>query len=522
MFALAYRNSKKSSREIAEELQVAFVLKATVRRDGQKVSLTGELTKAADETRIWSKTHTRDLADIFAVQAELVQEIAGELKAVVSIEARQLLQHRPTDNPAAYDLFLKARALGRFSLLDARSNLSHEEMDSMGKVRVSLLTSAVILDPMFASAWAELAHVQSSGWNHAQDLLSAAARLAVAKQAIENAVALAPDAPDVLISHGYYLSLTVENYARAAAEFERAALLQPNSPEPLIGLVQIQRSQGKWSEALANARRAVALDPANADASLNLGLLLDAGRRYADSGIEMRRALALGALLKRSDLNWGLVRMPYYSTGSTVEMEKYLSVLKETGRPSGLFTFGRQHEKFAEGNLALGEDATPPGPSYAGDWTWFLHRAVMLAGKGRLPEAHALLAHAPANLRSRLALDPTNWRMWCNLGCIEAVLGHAEEALRAVRRAVEMVPTEKDHWEGPQVEENLAFVYAWTGDKTRAIEAYARLLQSPHVSPRMAANSVHVLRHALWFAPLRGDPRWEELLNDPKNNAPLF
>jgi hypothetical protein len=106
--------------------------------------------------------------------------------------------------------------------------------------------------------------------------------------------------------------------------------------------------------------------------------------------------------------------------------------------------------------------------------------------------------------------------------CPAAVLGHPEEALHAARREVELKPTENDHWEGPQAEENLAFVYAWTGDKTRAIEAYARLLQSPHVSPRMGSSNVHVMRHALWFAPLRGDPRWEALLNDPKNNAPLF
>ena len=87
---------------------------------------------------------------------------------------------------------------------------------------------------------------------------------------------------------------------------------------------------------------------------------------------------------------------------------------------------------------------------------------------------------------------------------------------------MDLVPTEKDHWIGPQVEENLAFVYAWIGDKTRAIETYARLLQCPMVSPRMAAMSVPVMRHALWFAPLRGDPRWEALPGDPKNNAPSF
>jgi TolB-like protein/Flp pilus assembly protein TadD len=524
--ALTFRNSKKSSREIAEALHVAFVLTASVRRAGQKVSFTAELTNAADATRIWSKTYERNLAGIFAVQGELVQEIAGELKTVVSAEARQLLQRRPTDNPAAYDLFLQARALGRASLVDSRPTPTvDDEGIPLGKVRESLLTSAVTLDPKFASAWAELARVQSEVFHvrgSRNQEPSDAVRLAVARRAIEKAVALAPDAPDVLISQGYYLSYSVGDYARAAAALARASHQQPNSPEPLLRLAQLQQRQGKWSEALAHLRRAVALDPANAEASSQLADLLGAGRRYDDSVLEMRRALAVGAQLKGPGANYWLVRVPYYATGSTVEMETYISNQAKVGRMGGIANFGRQHEKFADANLALGEDRTPPGLSYADRWYWVLHRGVMLAARGRIPEAHALLEHGPENLRARLALDPTNWQMLCDLACIEAVLGHAEEALRAVRRAVELVPTADNHWEGPQVEENLAFVYAWTGDKTRAIETYARLLQTPCLSPRMAAMNVHVMRHALWFAPLRGDPRWEALLDDPQNNAPLF
>jgi tetratricopeptide (TPR) repeat protein len=484
------------------------------------VSLTGELTKATDATRIWSKTYERDVAGMFAVQAELVREIAAELKTVVSSEATQLLARGPTDNPAAYDLFLKARAYGRKSLFDVRLRKTGKDNEDvpLNQVRESLLTSAVTLDPKFASAWAELARAQSLFFRfHSGNDRSTAARLAGARRAIEAAVALAPDAPDVLISHGYYLGILVGDYARAAAAFEKAAHLQPNSPDPLHGLGLIQRRQGKWSEALANLRRAVELDPANAEVSEELLVLLFAGRRYAEGAVEKRRALALGVLVPSDAVKYSDARSTYVHTGSTVELEKYVN------SPGRLGTFGRQHEKFADAIFELVKDAKPPGPSFTGDWAFKgLHLAVMLAGKGRIADAHAVLEHAPANLRARLALDETNVSLLCDLACVEAVLGHPEEALRAVRRAVELVPTGKDHWEGPQVEENLAFVYAWTGDKTRAIETYARLLQTPHVSPRMAANTVHVMRHALWFAPLRGDPRWEALLNDPKNNAPLF
>ena len=157
-----------------------------------------------------------------------------------------------------------------------------------------------------------------------------------------------------------------------------------------------------------------------------------------------------------------------------------------------------------------------------GSWTIYLHSAVIFAARGRTAEARALLEHAPTNLRARLALDPNNPTLLCDLACIEAVLGHPDEALQAALRAMELTPMEIDRWHAPKVQENLAFVYAWTGDKTRAIELYAQLLQTPCVSPRMAEINVHVMRHSLWYSPLRGDPRWEALLDDPKNNAPLF
>ena len=517
--ALTYRDTKKTPREIARELQVAFVLNVSVGRNGQKVSLTAALTKAGTAERVWSKTYEHDLTGIFTLQSALAQAIAAELKAAVSAETRQLLERRPTENSAAYDLFLKAREMTNRSLAGARSPPRPAGGKSFFEVQESLLSSAVMLDPTFAEAWAELSRANSFNYHGVymatlQD--RSAARRASARKAIAEAVKLAPDAAEVRLSHGFYLHYCERDYLRAAAEFEKVVRLQPNSPEPFLALGQLQRNQGKWTDAVASFRRAVALDPASAFAANELGLLLSAGRRRED--LPARGFTASSGETKPGGRS---VRRSYFATGSTLEMEAYLQEEKnERARNGAILRFAQQHEKFVD---ALDLTKFPaPALTFTGSWDQPLHIAVLMAGKGKVTEARLLLEHGPANLRARLALDPENPMLLCDLGCIEAVLGHPEEALRAVQQATAITPMAFDHWQGPHVLENLAFVYAWTGDKNRAIEAYALLLQSPCVSPRMGGINVHLMRHALWYSPLRGDPRWDALLADPKNQAPLF
>lgn len=112
---------------------------------------------------------------------------------------------------------------------------------------------------------------------------------------------------------------------------------------------------------------------------------------------------------------------------------------------------------------------------------------------------------------------------WADLGMAEALLGHKEEALRCARKAVELVLESVDASYAPIFRIDLAFVQAWTGDKEGALTEFARLLRTPMASGRNSDTlNVHVMKHHPFFFPLQGDPRFVALLNDPKNNAPLF
>ena len=147
--------------------------------------------------------------------------------------------------------------------------------------------------------------------------------------------------------------------------------------------------------------------------------------------------------------------------------------------------------------------------------------AIVLAAQGDVAAARARLQGFPEEMRSRLqGSEAENAPLWGTLARIEAILGHKEEALRCARKAVELVPESVDTFTGPNYAAHLAFVFAWTGDKDRAIAEFGRLLRTP-VHPVLGIN-VHQMKSDPRFFPLRGDPRFEALLNDPKNNAPLF
>ena len=141
---------------------------------------------------------------------------------------------------------------------------------------------------------------------------------------------------------------------------------------------------------------------------------------------------------------------------------------------------------------------------------------LTMAAQGDAVGARARLATFPPELRRRLETEPANATLWSELGRIEAVMGHPEEALRCARKAVELEPESINTSFGLNHRVRLAFVYGWTGDKDHALAEYAYLLRSP------SFMNVHEMRSAPHYAPLRGDPRFEALLNDPKNNAPLF
>ena len=506
---MQYRGSSKSMKQIGEELGVAYILEGSVRRSGNKVRVTGQLINARTDEHVWAKSYDRDLTDVFAIQASLSQEIAGALQAAITPSAQKFIERRPTENPVAYDAFLKGREL---------RNTMRSGLPAPLKQAEDYFQAAVDQDPKFAAAWGELAvvHALHAFW----EIDKTPARLARGDAAIAHARALAPEAPDVINQVGTYAYYAYRDYAKATAQFEKLAPLRPNDPTVFSSLGLIQRRQGRWLESLGNSRRATELDPGNVSYARNLTATLIAGRRWPELIVEQRRVVTL--LEEKSRPQSYLARLQFYATGSTKEIDQFLAGLTPEEANGPLAILVRKEIAADRGDFAEFVRLDRIQPYFEADGTqhYFqaLEAATVYAASGDLPGARRRLGDFPAELRARIQSEPTNARIRGELGRMEALLGHNAEAVRLAREDVEMLPESRDALDGVNYSLwALVQVYAWIGDKDRALAEFAHLLRVPN-----GGGGVHVFGHGPWLAPLRGDPRFEALLNDPKNNEPLF
>ena len=502
---MEYRSTTKKIRQIGEELGVAWILEGSVQRAGNKVRVTGQLINARTDEHVWAQSYDRDLTDLFGIQAELAKEIAGALSATLSPQEQNLLARRPTANPAAYDLYLKARQINR------DGNDTGKELET----QVAMLESATALDPQFAAAWADLCGVHAQMISQLYDVSEA--RLAKARDAITTARKLAPDDPEVIVGTGHYYYYALRDYPAALDQYERIARQWPNDFYGPFSIALALRRQGKWVESLANLRRAELLDPASPEVARNIVISLRAMRRYDEAIVEQTRRVRLVPESLAESVNLALLH--YQARGSVKEADEVLAgpIAERAGEKA---VAPRMFWAATKGDLAAAArlDREFPGMTPLGN-EW--RPAMVLAAMGDLAGARARVEKAQPALRARLVNEPENTRVWSNLAITEALLGNKEAALVAARRAVELLPESRDALIGTSPRWALVVTEAWVGDKEAACAELSRLLSEPWNSDAFIAG-VYTLKSAPWLSPLKGYPRFEALVNDPKNNAPLF
>ncbi|MDI1320847.1 MAG: TIR domain-containing protein, partial [bacterium] len=345
---MQYRATTKTMKQIAQELGVTYILEGSVRRSGNKVRVTGQLIHAATDEHVWAEAYDRDLTDVFSIQAELSKKIAAELKAALSPEEKANLERRPTSNPVAYDLFLKARQMNR------DGNDTREEL----LAQAAVIQSAVTLDPDFAEAWGYMAAILSQirfGFIDMSDAL-----LARAKAAIDRAQALAPNDPGVDIAVGTYYYYAHRDYQRALVYFEQATRRFPNAYTGPFLTALAQRRQGHWMESLENLRRAQQFDPGSTEIARNLVISLRAMRRYDEAIIEQaRRVRLLPESLRES---FALALLHYFARGSTKEVDELLaSPLAARAGPDDLLAH-RKIWGMVKGDLATADQIDQARP----------------------------------------------------------------------------------------------------------------------------------------------------------------
>ncbi|PYL92797.1 MAG: hypothetical protein DME28_10420, partial [Verrucomicrobia bacterium] len=247
-----YKSVPENLRDIASQLGVAHILEGSVQKSGDAVRVNVQLIKADDDSHLWADTFDRKLTDIFSVESEIAKAIADQLRAKLTGREEQEIAAKPTDNPEAYDAYLRGLAY-TLKAADTTTN-------ALGAQKY--LREAVRLDPKFALGWALLSYVDAASYRN-QALQPTVALREEARQAAETALTLQPNLGEALHAKGYYHYACLKDYDTAVGYFEQARQLLPNSSRILESLAYLERRRGQWDRSESYFNEAERLDPRN-------------------------------------------------------------------------------------------------------------------------------------------------------------------------------------------------------------------------------------------------------------------
>ena len=492
---------KRNLREVATDLGVAHVLEGTVQRAGGRVRVNAQLVDARTDSQLWAERYDRDVADVFAIESELAGKIVAQLQAKISPSEKAAIEQKPTADLAAYDLYVRAKTL----IATAVSNTPLQE--SLFEA-ARLLNQAIERDPAFALAYYQLAHAHDliyfAGLDHTP------ARLAMADAAIQAVARLLPNSGEAHLALAKHLYWGYHDYNGALKELSLAQKSLPNDPWAFVLAGYIDRRQGRWAESTKNLERAVELDPKNPQILQQIANSYNRLRRYSDQERALDRAMAvtpkepvLRASRAEVELDW------HADTGlllSTIE-----AILAEDPREgkniAQLWLRGslckRNFDSAVRALAALPAagcyQETIPFPR-----TWC--EGVVAQMRGDKAAAHAAFTSMRAEAVKLVAEQPDYPEGLCVLGLADAALGHKDDAIREGRRAVELLPVTKDSLVGALLVQNLALIYAWSGEKDLAFEQLTIAAKLP------SYLSYGELRLHPYWDPLRGDPRFDKIV----------
>lgn len=493
---LSYRGQNHNVREIGKALNVATVLEGSVRREGQRVRINVQLIDASNDRHLWAQVYDRELTDMFAVQSELAQKIAGALQATLAPGEQERIERKPTENGDAYLLYQEAHEI---------FNRPDRHHDDVARVE-SLYEKAVQLDPAFALAYARLSQVESWMFYAIEPL---PARAQKARDTAGEALRFQPELAESHLAMGYVNYYVDRDYDAALNEFAMARAGLPNDAGVFRAMAAIQRRQGKWEDSSASYAKAVSLDPKDPILLENMGMNYLAVRDYTKAARIFDRAVK--AAPETFTIQELRARVEFYSKGDLRPMQALLAAWPENIDPNGTITLARFNLKMYERKFdeLLGILDRSPAEKSRGETSApiskeFLKATVYAAMKDEA-KARASFEEARAKAEKAVRESPEDAPRHALLGLILAGLGRCDEARAEARRAVDLLPETKDAFDGPILVISRARIHMMCGDLDTAFALLDRSLQTP------SGITIHELRLDPVWDPLRADPRLEQL-----------
>ena len=493
-----YKSAPDNLRDVGKQLGVANILEGSVQRSGDLVHVNVQLIRADTDAHLWAESYDCKLSEgVFAVEGEVAQKVASALHAKLTGAEEEALVRKPTNNPEAYDAYLRGLAL-------EANSAPFASLEAAG-----FYERAVQLDPNFAIAWARLSRMDSGIYLDRYDTATTA-RGETAKRALENAQKLEPNSPEILLALGYYQYWVLRDYGAAKTTFGRVSKMLPGSSEVPRALGYVTRREGNWDQSIAYFEQALVLDPRNVvlltDAAFTYTMLRqfaavlklydraldinpnDPDVMAAKAGIYQAQGNLQEAAGLLSEVNWQTPSEKAF--GIKIDQlrfeQNYSEAIRLLQARLAQFHFGSEYDK-------------------AGDQI-VLSFAQRLAGD--TAGAKVAAEQARHTLEQFYRDQPDSDSIAAAVSLAYAAMGEKDPALKAAERAVMLLPSSNDRVYGPGHEEILAFVQTIVGENSRAISILTRLLQTPYYG-RIYSEA------PITPALLRLDPIWNPLRSDP-------
>jgi TolB-like protein len=498
-----YQSKPRNLGEIAKQLGVANILEGSVQKAADQVRVNVQLVNAKTDSHLWAETYDRKLTDIFEVESEIAKGIAKSLQAKLTGREEQALAVKPTNNPEAYDAYLRGLAF------EGRGFYAYS-VDAL-RTAIDSYDRAVQLDPNFAIAWTRLSRVNGAIYFNRHDTTSAA-RGDAAKRALENAQKLEPNSPETLLALGYYQYWVLRDYGPAKTTFGHVGKMLPGSSEVPEALGRIARREGHWDQSIAYFEQALALDPRNGE------LLSDAAETYhwlrQFSAAQKLYDRALDITPNDQDVMAAKASI-YQAQGNLEEAAKLLSEIKPQTPIEETFFIKieqlRLERNYGEAIRLL--QARQAQFHFGSEYDKAVDQ-VQLALTQRLngdtAGAKVTAEQARNGFEQLYKNQPDEAFVAAWLSQAYAAMGEKDSALKEAARAIMLLPRAKDQRTGPRFEENLARIQTMVGENSRAISTLTQLLQTPYAVPVTPA----LLRLDPTWDPLRSDPAFQKLCEE--------
>jgi serine/threonine protein kinase/tetratricopeptide (TPR) repeat protein len=498
-------------REIGQQLGVSYVVEGSVQRADNRVRVNAQLVDTRTDRHLWAQSYDRDLNDVFAIQSEIAKTIADQLQAKLSPSERSAIERPPTSDISAFDLYTHAK-----NLLLAASFSSSVKADLIQAAE--LLNQAVARDPSFFDAYCQLAWTH--GFFYLFGLDHTATRLALAEAAVQAALTLRPNAGETHLARAQNLYQGYLDYDDALGEVNVARQTLPNDPRVFELKGYINRRQGRWQESTRDLERAIELDPRNVFMLQQLAISYGCLRRYAEVKSILDRVLTIApddvvtkAVLAMAEMHSTADTRPLHQIIDSIRAKNPTAVPKTTNYWLHCALAERDAASARDALIAFGNN--PITQTFNVRFSPAVMEGVIARMTHDGAKARAAFGVAHAEQEKIVLSQPNHGPALCVLGLIDAGLGRKDEALREGRRAVGLLPVEKDAFEGPAMIQFFAIIAAWVGEKDLACEQLAAALRHPgHLN-------YGELKLMPYWDPLRGDPRFENIVEEAKRPLAL-